>query len=106
MHPYKNGRLVLTEPDLEGDGEDDDNNRLIRECTQNCKCHRCAEPGCLRSMSTDGVVDGSTCPMRVVQHGLSVALELFRTVDKDWGVRAGQSLSAVRIAAFPLWLVS
>jgi hypothetical protein len=42
----------------------------IFECNQNCRC------------------DPNTCSNRVVQKGFSVPMQLFKTVDKGWGVRA------------------
>uniref|UniRef100_A0A7C9CQX8 [Histone H3]-lysine(4) N-trimethyltransferase n=1 Tax=Opuntia streptacantha TaxID=393608 RepID=A0A7C9CQX8_OPUST len=46
---------------------------LVYECNHLCKCSK-------------------TCPNRVLQNGLKVKLEVFKTEKKGWGVRACESI--------------
>ncbi|CAL9044168.1 histone-lysine N-methyltransferase SUVR5 isoform X1 [Musa acuminata AAA Group] len=47
---------------------------LVYECNSMCKCD-------------------ATCPNRVLQKGIQVKLEIFRTEKKGWAVRAGEAIS-------------
>lgn len=46
---------------------------LVYECNKNCSC-------------------GKNCPNRVLQNGVRVKLEVFKTEDKGWAVRAGEPI--------------
>ncbi|XP_068344381.1 histone-lysine N-methyltransferase SUVR5-like isoform X1 [Pyrus communis] len=46
---------------------------LVYECNQMCSCNR-------------------SCPNRVLQNGVRVKLEVFKTDKKGWGVRAGEAI--------------
>ncbi|GLU13667.1 hypothetical protein SLE2022_302870 [Rubroshorea leprosula] len=46
---------------------------LVYECNSMCSCKR-------------------TCPNRVLQNGVRVKLEVFKTKNKGWGVRAGETI--------------
>ncbi|KAH0971318.1 hypothetical protein GBA52_023474 [Prunus armeniaca] len=46
---------------------------LVYECNQMCSCNR-------------------TCPNRVLQNGVRVKLEVFKTEKKGWAVRAGEAI--------------
>lgn len=46
---------------------------LVYECNQNCSCNK-------------------YCQNRVLQNGVKVKLEVFKTEDKGWGVRAGEPI--------------
>ncbi|XP_023744277.1 histone-lysine N-methyltransferase SUVR5 [Lactuca sativa] len=46
---------------------------LVYECNKNCSCNK-------------------NCPNRVLQNGVKVKLEVFKTEDKGWGVRAGEPI--------------
>uniref|UniRef100_A0A7N0T9G4 Histone-lysine N-methyltransferase SUVR5 n=1 Tax=Kalanchoe fedtschenkoi TaxID=63787 RepID=A0A7N0T9G4_KALFE len=46
---------------------------LVYECNHMCSC-------------------GKTCPNRVLQNGVQVKLEVFKTKEKGWAVRAGQPI--------------
>ncbi|GKU99115.1 hypothetical protein SLEP1_g12009 [Rubroshorea leprosula] len=46
---------------------------LVYECNHMCGCNR-------------------TCPNRVLQNGVQVKLEVFKTENKGWGVRAGEPI--------------
>ncbi|WOK98484.1 histone-lysine N-methyltransferase SUVR5 isoform X1 [Canna indica] len=48
--------------------------RPVYECNSRCKC-------------------GATCPNRVLQRGVQVKLEIFRTEKKGWAVRAVEAIS-------------
>ncbi|KAG6504134.1 histone-lysine N-methyltransferase SUVR5-like isoform X1 [Zingiber officinale] len=47
---------------------------LVQECNSCCKCD-------------------ATCPNRVLQNGVQIKLEIFRTEKKGWAVRAGETIS-------------
>lgn len=60
----------------------------IYECNKNCKCN-------------------SLCPNRVVQNGIKVQLEIFKTQQKGWGVRCKQDIpvgSFITTYSAPLFL--
>ncbi|KAG4380280.1 hypothetical protein GLYMA_16G143100v4 [Glycine max] len=46
---------------------------LVYECNQMCKCYK-------------------TCPNRILQNGLRVKLEVFKTEKKGWALRAGEAI--------------
>ncbi|RDX66736.1 Histone-lysine N-methyltransferase SUVR5, partial [Mucuna pruriens] len=46
---------------------------LVYECNQMCKCSK-------------------TCPNRILQNGIRVKLEVFKTEKKGWAVRAGEAI--------------
>ncbi|KAL2333658.1 hypothetical protein Fmac_014871 [Flemingia macrophylla] len=46
---------------------------LVYECNQMCKCNK-------------------TCPNRILQNGIRVKLEVFKTENKGWAVRAGEAI--------------
>ncbi|XP_038700350.1 histone-lysine N-methyltransferase SUVR5 isoform X1 [Tripterygium wilfordii] len=46
---------------------------LVYECNQMCRCNR-------------------TCPNRILQNGVRVKLEVFKTENKGWAVRAGEPI--------------
>ena len=48
---------------------------MIFECNRACQCHR------------------TSCNNRLVQHGITCRLVLFRIENKGWGVRASQPIS-------------
>lgn len=60
--------------DVDGDGDPADPPMLF-ECNRACQCHR------------------STCANRLVQHGLTARLVLFRADGKGWGVRTSQPIA-------------
>ncbi|KAJ1436574.1 Zinc finger C2H2-type [Sesbania bispinosa] len=46
---------------------------LVYECSRMCRCNK-------------------TCPNRILQNGIRVKLEVFKTEKKGWGVRAGEAI--------------
>lgn len=67
MVPYQNHKLKIQDPSVF--------HIPIIECNNRCKC-------C------------NTCELRVIQHGLQVDLEVFRTNSKNWGARVKEPLEA------------
>ena len=58
-----------------GRGRGQEETFFIHECNSECAC-------------------GPECRNRVLQHGLSVPIELFYAGDKGWGVRINQEVKA------------
>ncbi|KAL4314282.1 histone-lysine N-methyltransferase SUVR5 isoform X1 [Arachis ipaensis] len=46
---------------------------LVYECNRRCRCNK-------------------SCPNRILQNGVRVKLEVFKTENKGWGVRAGEAI--------------
>ncbi|XP_022741759.1 histone-lysine N-methyltransferase SUVR5-like isoform X2 [Durio zibethinus] len=61
-HPYDDKGRVILEEGY-----------LVYECNRMCSCNR-------------------ACPNRVLQNGVQVKLEVFKTENKGWGVRAGEPI--------------
>ncbi|AES92672.1 histone-lysine N-methyltransferase SUVR5-like protein [Medicago truncatula] len=61
--PYDNNGRIILEEGY-----------LVYECNDKCRCDK-------------------TCPNRILQNGIRVKLEVFKTEKKGWGVRAGEAIS-------------